>query len=93
MFICGVNLSSDDDNSILAFTDSPGAAASGNAAANNWADSWRGVNQAGTIWSMFSDDYEHVRGGRWVSPQAYPGYRGAQNAGTYEVQVSTGTFR
>ena len=50
MFICGINTSSDDDHSILAFTDQPGNS-------NNWGDSWRGNNQYGTIWSLFNDDY------------------------------------
>ena len=62
MFICGVNTSSDDDHSILAFTHQTGNS-------NNWGDSWRGNNQYGTIWSLFNDDYKNGRG--WASLQGY----------------------
>ena len=40
----GVNLESDDDHSVLAFTDASGQQG------NSWGDSWRGNNQRGTIW-------------------------------------------
>ena len=78
MFICGVNLESDDDHSVLAFTDNTGAQG------NGWSDSWRGDHQWGTMWSLFNDDYKNDRG--WTSLQGYPGYKGnSDNQGTYAV--------
>jgi hypothetical protein len=82
MFICGHNEESDDDHSVLAFTDNIGYEGY-----NSWGDSWRGTYQYGTVWSLFNADYSpahqtHI----YSSPQAYPGYRG-NNPGTYEVYV------
>lgn len=80
MFICGVNLSSDDDHSVLAFTYYPGHS-------NDWGDSWRGSYQRGTIWSLYNDDYRNYRG--WGSIQSYPGYKaGSYNAGAYEISIT-----
>lgn len=83
MFICGINTSSDDDRSILAFTYYTGRG-------NNWGDSWRGSYQQGTAWSLYNDDYKMGQYGRgWSSIQAYPGYKaGSNNAGGYEISVS-----
>ena len=83
MFICGVNLESDHDHSVLAFTDNTGQEG------NGWGDSWRGNHQHGTVWSLFNDDYKNGRG--WSSLQGYPGYKG-ENAGTYEVHLQSTGF-
>jgi len=81
VFICGINTSSDDDHSILAFTYRLGYS-------NDWGDSWRGSYQRGTVWSLFNDDYKGGRG--WSSVQAGPGYKaGSNNAGGYEIAIST----
>jgi len=81
VFICGINTSSDDDHSILAFTYRLGYS-------NDWGDSWRGSYQRGTVWSLFNDDYKGGRG--WSSVQAGPGYKsGSYNAGGYEIAIST----
>lgn len=82
LLICGVNLESDDDHSVLAFTDNTGQQG------NGWSDSWRGDSQYGTIWSLFNDDYKNARG--WGSIQGYAGYKHDSNAGTYEVYISDG---
>jgi hypothetical protein len=79
MFICGVNLENDADHSVLAFTDNTGQLG------NGWEDGWRGDSQAGTLWSLYNDDYLNNRG--WSSVQGYPGYKGS-NPGTYELYVS-----
>ena len=73
LLICGVNVESDDDHSVLAFTDASGQQG------NGWSDMWRGNNQRGTIWSLFNDDYKNARG--WGSVQGYPGYK-RSNSGT-----------
>jgi len=46
----GQNLSSDTDESVLAFTSQTGAS-------NSWGDGWRGTSQDGTLWSLWNDDY------------------------------------
>lgn len=81
MFLCGINTSSDDDHSVLAFTYYTGSS-------NDWSDSWRGPYQRGTLWSMYNDDYKNGRG--WTSLQGWPGYKaGSYNAGSYEVSITT----
>lgn len=84
MFICGINTSSDDDRSILAFTYYTGVN-------NNWGDSWRYTRQEGTAWSLYNDDYKMGQYGRgWSSIQSYPGYKGgSNNAGGFEISVSS----
>ena len=77
MFICGVNTMSDTDHSILAFCDNTGNS-------NGWGDSWRGIHQYGTVWSLYNDDYKAARG--WASIQGWPGYKG-NNYGVYEVWI------
>jgi hypothetical protein len=46
----GENTSSDTDESVMAFTSQPSNA-------NTWSDSWRGIAQTGTFWSLWNDDY------------------------------------
>jgi hypothetical protein len=84
MFICGINTSSDDDRSILAFTYYTGSS-------NNWGDSWRYTRQEGTAWSLYNDDYKMGQYGRgWDSIQSWPGYKGGSyNAGGFEISVSS----
>jgi len=92
MFICGINTSSDDDHSILAFTYYTGSG-------NNWGDGWRGPNQQGTAWSLYNDDYKMGRRGwfsngyrarTWSDIESYPGYKGGSyNAGGFEISVSS----
>jgi len=82
MFICGVNTESDDDHSVLAFTDNTGEAG------NGWGDAWRRDNQRGTLWSLFNDDFKagHHNSRGWSYNQGFPGYKGT-NAGTFEVYL------
>lgn len=80
MYLCGVNLSSDDDHSVLAFTHYTGQN-------NDWGDQWRGTGQLGTIWSLYNNDYLNDRG--WDNIESYPGWKAdGTNAGTYEISVS-----
>jgi len=84
MFICGINTSSDDDRSILAFTYYTGVS-------NNWWDSWRGDNQEGTAWSLYNDDLKMGQYGlTWSDIESGPGYKGGRsNAGGFEISVSS----
>ena len=78
--ICGCNEESDKDHSIMAFTDYTGQTG------NGWGDSWRGVSQFGTIWSMWNYDYSP---NGWTSSlQGWPGHKtsgGSCNDYTYEL--------
>ena len=82
-FVCGVNESSDNDQSVLAFTDNPGYS-------NSWGDSWRGSGQYGTAWSFWNDDYccgnQHIGNG---TAQGYAGYKTGDAAlvGEYSIWV------
>ena len=82
-FMCGVNESSDNDQSVMAFSDSPGDN-------NNWGDGWRHEGQNGTLWSFWNGDYHsgtyHIGNGYG---QANAGYRTdhGDTAGSYEVYV------
>lgn len=83
-FMCGVNESSDNDQSVLAFTDNPGTS-------NWWGDSWRGDHQNGAMWSFWNGDY-HYSGTYHIGngyAQGYAGYKtySATNTGTYEVYI------
>lgn len=83
VFICGINMSADDDHSLLAFTYRTGYS-------NDWSDSWRGQSQRGTVWSLYNDDYKGGRG--WRSVQSGPGYKaGSWNQGSYQIDISTAT--
>jgi hypothetical protein len=89
VLVCGINTSSDNDVSYLAFTNAPGDL-------NDWGDSWRRQQQYGTIWSFANNDYccgsgNHIGTG---TPQAYAGWRGegladptANHQGTYEIFI------
>ena len=85
-FMCGVNESDDNDQSVLAFADSTGEW-------NYWDDDWRGPGQHGTIWSFWSNDYHemgpdaaHIGNG---NSDGYAGCKlvDAYHAGAYEVYV------
>ncbi|MBU1221435.1 hypothetical protein KKF34_15440 [Myxococcota bacterium] len=86
-FMCGVNESSDNDQSVLAFSDSTGSS-------NTWDDSWRYDFQAGTIWSFWNGDY-HVPEAYHIGKSygnAFAGYKNygsstAHHSGTYEIYV------
>ena len=81
-FLCGVNESSDNDHSVLAFSNATGSV-------NGWGDSWRGASQAGTIWSFWNGDYHSCPSTAHIGNsygQANAGYKGS-NAGTYEVYL------
>jgi len=80
-FMSGINESSDNDQAYMSFSDSTGST-------NVWADTWRGVNQAGTLWSLLNGDYYtstnyHIGNGY---SQAGAGYKGSNN-GTYEIYI------
>jgi hypothetical protein len=88
-FLCGVNTSSDNDLSYMAFADSPGSL-------NDWGDAWRGQAQLGTIWSFANADYysvssHHIGNG---AMEAYAGWKGevgspaeAWHSATYEIYL------
>ena len=87
-FMCGVNESSDNDQSVLAFCDSTGVT-------NWWGDSWRGNHQYGALWSFWNGDYHysgalHIGNGYF---QGYAGYKGylqswdAYHQGSYEIYL------
>ena len=64
----------------MAFTDYTGQIG------NGWGDSWRGVGQYGTIWSMWN--YDFAPNGWTSSLQGWPGYKtsgGSCNDYTYEL--------
>jgi len=80
-FMAGINESNDNDQAYMSFSDSTGSS-------NSWADSWRGTNQAGTLWSLLNGDYYtnnnyHIGIGY---SQAGAGYKGGNN-GTYEIYI------
>ena len=80
-FMAGINESSDNDQAYMSFSDSTGSN-------NNWGDTWRGTNQAGTLWSFLNGDYYinsnyHIGNGY---SQTGAGYKGNNN-GTYEVYI------
>jgi hypothetical protein len=80
-FMAGINESFDNDQAYMSFSDSTGSI-------NTWGDNWRGVNQAGTVWSLLNGDYYtstnyHIGNGY---SQAGAGYKGANN-GTYEIYI------
>jgi len=80
-FMSGINESADNDQAYMSFSDSTGST-------NTWADTWRGNNQAGTLWSLLNGDYYsntnyHI--GNNYS-QAGAGYKGGNN-GTYEIYI------
>ena len=77
--MCGINLSSDDDSSALAFTTHTGDT-------NCWGDSWRGDQQAGTVWSFWNDDFRRPIGAG--GGQGLAGFKGGGNMDTYELSVS-----
>jgi len=89
VFVCGVNESSDNDQSVLAFTNQTGDD-------NDWDDDWRGEGQYGTLWSFWNGDYflcpttAHIGNGY---EEGLAGHKGhgqgweADHAGTYEVYV------
>jgi hypothetical protein len=80
-FMAGINESFDNDQAYMSFSDSTGSI-------NTWGDNWRGVNQAGTLWSFLNGDYYtstnyHIGNGY---SQAGAGYKGNNN-GTYEIYI------
>ena len=80
-FMAGINEGYDNDQAYMSFSDSTGSN-------NTWEDKWRGVNQAGTLWSLlngdyFRDDNYHIGNGY---SQAGAGYKG-NNSGTYEIYI------
>jgi len=82
-FMAGINESADNDQAYMSFSDSTGSYGS-----NSWNDAWRGVNQAGTLWSLLNGDYYannnyHIGNGY---SQAGAGYKGNNN-GTYEIYI------
>jgi len=80
-FMAGINESADNDQAYMSFSDSTGYS-------NTWADTWRGVNQAGTLWSLLNGDYYatgNVHIGNGYS-QAGAGHKGSNN-GTYEIYI------
>ena len=84
-FMCGVNTSSDNDQSVLAFADSQGNN-------NAWGDHWRHDDQYGTMWSFWNGDYhacpttQHIGNGY---SQSLAGYKtnNSSYAGSYEVYI------
>jgi hypothetical protein len=75
----GQNLSSDSDESVLAFTSQTGAS-------NSWSDSWRGTNQDGTLWSLWNDDYGNKS---WpLTGQAGPGQPGTSPTGSTKFIIA-----
>ena len=83
-FMCGVNESSDNDQSALAFCDNTGES-------NWWGDSWRRDHQNGAMWSFWNGDYYysgtyHI-GNNYA--QGYAGYKtySSTNTGSYEVYI------
>ena len=83
-FMCGVNESSDNDQSVMAFTDNTGTS-------NWWGDSWRGNHQNGAMWSFWNGDY-HYSGTYHIGngyAQGYAGYKtySSTNTGSYEVYI------
>ena len=82
-FMCGVNESSDNDQSVMAFADNRGDS-------NYWGDEWRGTGQLGTMWSFWNGDY-HTAGTYHIGNgyvNAYAGYKGSGvNLGSYEVYI------
>jgi len=80
-FMAGINESADNDQAYMSFSDSTGSS-------NTWADTWRGVSQAGTLWSLLNGDY-YVAGNVHIGngySQAGAGYKGNNN-GTYEIYI------
>ncbi len=88
-FLCGVNESSDNDQSVLAFSDADGTT-------NTWGDSWRWHSQYGALWSFWNGDYHmcpataHIGNGYAQSWAGYKGYDTTWNSfhqGSYEVYI------
>jgi len=82
-FMAGINESYDNDQAYMSFSDSPGSFG-----ANSWGDTWRGINQAGTLWSLLNGDY-YTAGNNHIGnnySQAGAGYKGNNN-GTYEIYI------
>ncbi|MBU1242476.1 DNRLRE domain-containing protein, partial [Myxococcota bacterium] len=88
-FMCGVNESSDNDQSVLAFTDADGTT-------NTWGDSWRWDQQYGTLWSFWNGDYHncpttaHIGNGYAHGFAGYKGYGMTWqdfHSGSYEVYI------
>ncbi len=89
VFVCGINESSNNDVSYLAFTSSQGDS-------NTWSNAWRGTGQIDTIWSFANNDYSfysylHIGGG---TMEALAGWKGVGHTtaelwheGTYEIYV------
>lgn len=80
-FMSGISESFDNDQAYMSFSDSTGSS-------NSWADTWRGTNQAGTVWSLLNGDYytgNNYHIGNNYS-QAGAGYKGGNN-GTYEIYI------
>jgi len=80
-FMAGISESYDNDQAYMSFSDSTGSN-------NTWGDTWRGTNQAGTLWSLLNGDYyanNNYHIGNNYS-QAGAGYKGANN-GTYEIYI------
>jgi hypothetical protein len=80
-FMAGINESYDNDQAYMSFSNSTGSN-------NTWGDGWRGLNQAGTLWSLLNGDYYannnyHIGNGY---SQAGAGYKGNNN-GTYEIYI------
>jgi len=85
-FMAGINEGYDNDQAYMSFSDSTGSN-------NTWEDTWRGVNQAGTVWSLLNGDYYtnnnyHIGNGY---SQAGAGYKG-NNDGTYEIYIKSLNF-
>jgi len=85
MFVCGVSESSDNDQSVLAFTDRPGDS-------NSWGDSWRGNHQHGALWSFWNNDYYACPRTAHIGNGAAEGYAGWKGLGRSWESFHTGDY-
>ena len=88
VFVCGVNESSDNDQSVLAFTGRKGEG-------NDWGDRWRDNRQYGTLWSFWNHDYYSCPSGigNVATDESFAGWKGVDrpwaedHRGTYELYI------
>ncbi|MFT6161808.1 MAG: UDP-3-O-[3-hydroxymyristoyl] glucosamine N-acyltransferase [Myxococcota bacterium] len=80
-FMCGVNESSDNDQSVLAFSNATGSV-------NSWGDSWRRATQSGTAWSFWNGDYHSCPTTAHIGNGYHQGHAGYKTeAGSYSVYI------
>ena len=82
-FMCGVNESSYNTQSVMAFSDSTGDN-------NTWGSDWVGDTQRGAMWSFWNDNYyagfHHIISGHASGLTGYKTFS-ATNAGSYEIYI------